>query len=46
MLTYEEDGIKYKQKSYDQRYAQGTLVPYRSVLTANDKVVEERISLR
>jgi hypothetical protein len=42
MLTYEEDGIKYKRKFYDQRYAQGTLVPYRSVLTANDKVVEEQ----
>lgn len=42
MLTYEEDGIKFKRKFYDQRYAQGTLVPYRSVLTANDKVVEEQ----
>ena len=41
-LTYEEDGIKFKRKFYDQRYAQGTLVPYRSVLTANDKVVEEQ----
>lgn len=42
MLAYEEDGVKYKRKFYDQRYAQGTLVPYRSVLTANDKVVEEQ----
>jgi len=40
-LTYEEGGVKYKRKFYDQRYAQGTLVPYRSVLTANDKVIEE-----
>lgn len=42
MLTYEENGIKYKRKFYDQRYAQGTLVPYRSVLTVDDKVVEEQ----
>ena len=42
MLTYEDDGVKYKRKFYDQRYAQGTLVPYRSVLTADGKVVEEQ----
>lgn len=41
MLTYEEDGVKYKRKFYDYNYAQGTLVPYRTVLWANDKVVEE-----
>ena len=41
MLTYEEDGIKYKRKFYDYNYAQGTLVPYRSVLWAGDKIVEE-----
>ena len=41
MLTYEEGGVKYKRKYYDYNYAQGTLVPYRSVLWANDKVVEE-----
>ncbi len=40
-LTYEEGGVKYKRKFYDQRYAQGTLVPYRTVLTANDKVIEQ-----
>ena len=41
MLSYEEGGISYKRKFYDQKYAQGTLIPYRSVLTANDKVIEE-----
>jgi hypothetical protein len=40
-LEYEEDGVKYKRKFYNYNYAQGTLVPYRSVLWANDKVVEE-----
>lgn len=41
MLTYEDSGIKYKRKFYNYNYAQGTLVPYRTVLTANDKTVEE-----
>lgn len=41
MLEYEEAGVKYKRKFYDHNYAQGTLVPYRSVLWANDKQVEE-----
>jgi len=41
MLTYEDGGVKYQRKFYDYRYAQGTLVPYRTVLTANDKTVEE-----
>ena len=41
MLEYEEGGIKYKRKFYDYNYAQGTLVPYRSVLWANDKQIEE-----
>ncbi|MEP6849637.1 MAG: hypothetical protein ABI999_12335 [Acidobacteriota bacterium] len=41
MLEYEEDGIKYKRKFYNYNYAQGTLVPYRSVLWANGKIVEE-----
>ena len=40
-LTYEVGGIKYRRKFYDYKYAQGTLVPYRTVLTANDKVIEE-----
>jgi len=41
MLTYEEAGVKYKRKFYNYNYAQGTLVPYRTVLTANEKVIEE-----
>ena len=41
MLEYEEDGIKYRRRFYNYNYAQGTLVPYHMVLTANDKVVEE-----
>ncbi len=40
-LSYEEGGVKYKRKFYNHNYAQGTLVPSRSVLYANDKVVEE-----
>ena|SRR5438874_710094 len=41
MLTYEEGAVKYKRRFYDYNYAQGTLVPYRSLLWANDKMVEE-----
>ena len=41
MLEYEEDGKKYRRKFYDYNYAQGTLVPYRTVLFEDDKVVEE-----
>jgi hypothetical protein len=41
MLEYEEAGVKYKRKFYDYNYAQGTLVPYRSVLWANERQVEE-----
>ena len=41
MITYEDGGVKYKRKFYNHNYAQGTLVPYRSVLTADDKVTEE-----
>lgn len=41
MLTYEADGIKYRRKFYNYNYAQGTLVPYRTVLWADDKIVEE-----
>ena len=40
-LEYTEDAIKYKRKFYDYNYAQGTLVPYRTVLWADDKKVEE-----
>jgi hypothetical protein len=41
MLTYEEGGVKYRRKFYDYNYAQGTLVPFRSVLWADEKIVEE-----
>lgn len=41
MLTYEDGGVKYKRKFYDYNIAQGTLVPYRTVLWAGDKIVEE-----
>lgn len=41
MLTYEEGGVKYRRRFYDYNYAQGTLVPFRSVLWADDKIVEE-----
>ena len=41
MLEYDDEGIKYKRKYYNYNYAQGTLVPYRTVLYANDKIVEE-----
>lgn len=40
-LEYTEDGINYERRFYDYRIAQGTLVPYRSILLANDKQVEE-----
>ena len=42
MLTYEDSGVKYRRKFYNHNYAQGILVPYRSVLWANDQVVEEK----
>lgn len=41
MLEYEEEGKKYRRKFYDYNYAQGTLVPYRTVLFEGDKLVEE-----
>ena len=41
MLEYEDGGVKYRRKFYNYNYAQGTLVPYRSVLWADNKIVEE-----
>jgi len=41
MLEYTENSVKYMRKFYDYNYAQGTLVPYRTVLWAGDKQVEE-----
>lgn len=40
-LEYTEDGVKYTRKFYDYRIAQGTLVPYRTVLLADNKQIEE-----
>ncbi len=40
-LEYTEGDVKYMRKFYDYNYAQGTLVPYRTVLWANDKQIEE-----
>ncbi|HYY59582.1 MAG TPA: hypothetical protein VE842_19795 [Pyrinomonadaceae bacterium] len=33
--------VKYTRKFHDYRYAQGTLVPYRTVLYENDKLTQE-----
>ena len=41
ILEYEEDAVKYRRKFYDFNLAQGTLVPFRTVLWANDKQIEE-----
>ncbi len=41
-LEYETGGVKYLRKFYDYNYAQNTLFPYRTVLWANDKKVEEQ----
>lgn len=40
-VEYTEGDIKYQRKFYDYRESQGTLVPYRSVLFANGKQIEE-----
>lgn len=40
-LEYTENDVKYQRRFYDYREPQGTLVPYRTVLFANGKQVEE-----
>jgi hypothetical protein len=40
-LEYESEGVEYLRKFYDYNYAQSTLVPYRSVLWADGKQIEE-----
>ena len=40
-LEYEEGGTKYRRTFHDYRVVQQTLVPYRSVLYAGDRQVEE-----
>ncbi len=41
MLEYTEGDAKFTRRFYDYNYAQGTLVPFRSVLFSGDKQVEE-----
>ena len=41
MLDYEDEGIKFRRRFYNYNYAQGTLVPYQTILWAGDKIVEE-----
>lgn len=41
MLEYTEADTKYLRRFYDYKIAQGTLYPFRSVLWANDKQIEE-----
>ncbi len=41
MLEYEEEGVQYKRRFYDYRYAQNTLVPFRTVLWADERIIEE-----
>jgi len=41
MLEYTEGETKYRRRFYDYNYAQGTLFPFRNVLWANDKQIEE-----
>ncbi len=41
MLEYEDAGVKYQRKYYDYNTAQGTLFPFRTVLYADGKIVEE-----
>jgi hypothetical protein len=41
MLTYDHEGTRYRRKFYDYNYAQGALMPFRTVLWANEKQIEE-----
>jgi hypothetical protein len=40
MLDYEDNGVKYRRKFYNYNYAQGTLVPFQTVLYADGKIIE------
>lgn len=42
-LEYTENAVKYARRFYDYRYAQGTLVPYRTTLSSGDRQIEESI---
>lgn len=41
MLDYVSGGTNYRRKFYNYNYAQGTLVPFETVLYTGDKIVEE-----
>ncbi|MEZ5307390.1 MAG: hypothetical protein R2684_09620 [Pyrinomonadaceae bacterium] len=43
MLDYKEDGVNYRRKFYSYDYAQNMLVPYKTVLWAGDKKIEEQV---
>lgn len=45
MLEYTEDDTNFRRRFYDYNYAQGTLFPFRTILWANDKQVEETETL-
>ena len=45
MLEYKEDDTNYRRRFYDYNYAQGTLFPFRTILWANDKQIEETETL-
>ncbi|HYP49702.1 MAG TPA: hypothetical protein VEQ34_02085, partial [Pyrinomonadaceae bacterium] len=40
-LEYTEAAVKHTRRFYDYRYAQGTLVPYRTTLSAGSRQIEE-----
>jgi len=41
IVDYEEGGVKYRRRYYDYNYAQGTLVPFHTTLTADGKLIED-----
>lgn len=41
IMDYEDEGVKYRRRYYDHNLAQGTLVPFSTVLYAGDSIVEE-----
>ena len=45
MLEYKEDDTNFRRRFYDYNYAQGTLFPFRTILWANDKRIEETETL-
>lgn len=40
-LEYTQNAVKYARRFYDYRYAQGTLVPYRTTLSEGARQIEE-----